>query len=77
MDRMNTIATSLCAPLYFEGLDKPQFSIRERMEKYKVPGVSMALIDQSEVAWVKTWGLSDIDSAEGLNPKTLFQAASM
>ena len=68
---------SLQAPLKLKGVATETFSLRERMDKYKVPGVSMALIEKGKIAWTKSWGVKDVDSGEPVTDDTLFQAASM
>ncbi len=52
-------------------------SIQERMDHYRVPGVSVAVIDGGIVAWAKGYGVQDTDSGEAVTPQTLFQAASI
>jgi len=34
------------------------------MQFYNVPGVSVALIENGEIAWVKSWGVKDVNSQE-------------
>ena len=53
------------------------WSIEERMEHYGVPGVSIAVINNGEIAWTKTYGVMDRDSKEPVTENTLFQAASI
>lgn len=48
-----------------------------RMAELKVPGVSIAFIEDGKVKWTRTYGLSDASAARGVTPDTLFQAASM
>lgn len=48
-----------------------------RMAELKVPGVSIAFIEDGKVKWTRTYGLSDASVARGVTPDTLFQAASM
>jgi CubicO group peptidase (beta-lactamase class C family) len=47
------------------------------MEKFKVPGVSIAVIDNFQIAWAKGYGLIGADSKTPVTPKTLFQAGSI
>jgi CubicO group peptidase (beta-lactamase class C family) len=55
----------------------PSWSLRERMEHYKVPGVSVAVIEDFEIAWTKAYGVRDAAVAEPVTPESLFQAASI
>lgn len=47
-----------------------------RMAELKVPGVSVAFIEDGKVKWTRTYGVAD-SSARRVTPDTLFQAASM
>jgi hypothetical protein len=38
-----------------------KMELRERMAYFKVPGFSIALIDQEELAWAKGYGLLEAD----------------
>jgi CubicO group peptidase (beta-lactamase class C family) len=47
------------------------------MEEHRVPGVSIALIDDGRVAWSKAYGVSDAAKKTPVTAGTLFEAASM
>ena len=49
----------------------------DRMRYYKVPGFSIALIDQEELAWVKGYGVMEAGGEKPVTPETIFQAASI
>ena len=49
----------------------------QRMARYGVPGVSVAVVDQGRLAWVQAWGLAQAGQAVPLTPKTLMQAGSV
>src|SRR5882762_5184506 len=61
--------------VYFEG-DKT-FNIKERMEHYGVPGVSIAVIKDNKVVWSKAYGIMDKETNEPVTTTTLFQAGSI
>ena len=71
------LENNLVSPLYFKGQADRTYSLEERMQFYKVPGVSMALIENGKIAWVKSWGVKDINSQEPLTTESLLQAASI
>ena len=52
-------------------------SLKKRMAFYRVPGVSIAVMDDFEIEWARAYGLSDSKSAVPLTTDTLFQAASI
>jgi CubicO group peptidase (beta-lactamase class C family) len=47
------------------------------MASHKVPGFSIALIDQGELAWAKGYGVLEAGGDEVVTNETLFQAASI
>ena len=49
----------------------------ERMHHYKVPGVSIAVIDNEEIDWARGYGLADIPTGKEVEVDTRFQAASI
>lgn len=69
--------SALSAPIHFKGLPNNKTSLANRMAHYEVPGVSIALIEAGERAWLKTWGVKNKEEQTALSPDTLFQAASI
>ncbi len=53
------------------------YPILERMKHYKVPGVSVAVINNGKIEWAKGYGLIDKSGGEKVDTETLFQAASI
>ena len=51
--------------------------IPDLMRRYKVPGLSLALIRDREIAWVEAFGLRDKETNSPLTPETVFEAASL
>ena len=47
------------------------------MQHYQVPGLSIALIQDHRVAWVKHYGVKKQHSSDSVTDATLFQAASL
>ncbi len=58
-----------------QGLDP--YTLQEVMEKYHVPGVSVAVIRDFGIHWVKGYGIADVKTGASVNADTLFQAASI
>ena len=54
-----------------------KYELHQRMEHYKVPGFSAALIFEDELVWVKGYGLQEKGSERPVTPETIFQAASI
>ena len=47
------------------------------MAHYKVPGVSIALVDSGRIAWARGFGITQSGTTDSITPATLFQAASI
>lgn len=69
------VENGLLPPVVIKG--EPPFTLSERMEYYKVPGVSIVVIRDFKIDWVKNYGVIDIDKQEPVTDKTLFGAGSI
>jgi len=54
-----------------------QLSLQKLMELYKIPGFSIAVIDNYQIAWTKAYGVTDAGSNKPVTTTTLFQAGSI
>jgi len=52
-------------------------TLAERMGYYRAPGVSVAVIDEYKLAWVKGYGVREVGKGESVTPQTLFHAGSV
>jgi CubicO group peptidase (beta-lactamase class C family) len=52
-------------------------SLAERMEHYKTPGLSVAVIDGGEVVWTRSYGVREAGKPDPVTTETLFQAGSI
>jgi CubicO group peptidase (beta-lactamase class C family) len=73
--KIKLIETSL-APTFITTETK-RWTIQERMRHHAVPGVSIALINNGKVEWVRAYGVRDAKTKDPVTPDTLFQAASI
>lgn len=71
------IENGLRPAVVLEGEDLEGWSLLERMDFYQVPGVSVAIIEDGEVAWAHAWGVADTETRAPVTVETLFQAASI
>jgi CubicO group peptidase (beta-lactamase class C family) len=55
----------------------PAWTIQERMQYYKIPGVSIAVINNFKIAWSNAYGLRDVETKEPVTVETLFQDGSI
>lgn len=73
--RVRRVEQGLVPPVLVKGV--PAWNIEERMKFYKVPAVSVAVINDFRVEWAKAYGVTDAETREPATTKTLFQAASI
>jgi CubicO group peptidase (beta-lactamase class C family) len=53
------------------------WTLGERMDRWNVEAVSVAVIADFEIAWAKAWGLADREEGKPVTTETLFQAGSI
>ncbi len=58
-----------------QGLDG--FTLPELMQRFHVPGLSVAVIRDFKIHWVKAYGIADVEAGRAVEANTLFQAASI
>jgi len=75
IDLIKKVETGLTTRIYIEG--DSTWSIEDRMEHYGIPGVSIAVINNGEIAWTKAYGVMDKESNTPVTTQTLFQASAL
>jgi CubicO group peptidase (beta-lactamase class C family) len=73
--RIKRIENGLVPPLVTQHT-KPM-RLEDRMRHFKVPGVSIAVIENGKVAWARGYGVRDLETKTPVNAETVFQAASI
>lgn len=73
--KIDKVDSGLIRPVYLEG--DSTWTIEERMEHYGVPGVSLAVIHDYKIEWVRSYGIMDKETKEPVTGQTLFQAGSI
>jgi CubicO group peptidase (beta-lactamase class C family) len=58
-----------------QGFDS--LTIQELMQRFKVPGVSIAVIKDFKIHWARAYGMADVETGRAADVNTLFQAASI
>ena len=58
-----------------QGLDG--YTLEQVMERFHVPGISVAVIKNFEVQWARGYGVADVETGAKVTPQTTFQAASI
>ena len=73
--RIQRVEQGLLPAVLFNG--RSGWAIEERMKHYKIPGVSIAVINDFKVEWARGYGVKDVGSKEQVTAETLFQAGSI
>jgi CubicO group peptidase (beta-lactamase class C family) len=76
-DRIARIEHGLLPPVIVKGEPTPAMNLADRMAFYKVPGVSIAVIDHGRIDWARGFGFADVAAQRPVTPGTRFQAASI
>jgi CubicO group peptidase (beta-lactamase class C family) len=58
-------------------LARVNVNLPARMQQYRVPGLSIAVIDDYETAWAKSYGVLEQDMPKRVTPGTLFASGSI
>ena len=77
MDRIRSVENGLLPAKTLKGQNTPMISISERMKALKVPGVSLAVINDGKIEWTKGYGLAEAGASSKIHVHTIFQAASI
>jgi CubicO group peptidase (beta-lactamase class C family) len=76
-ERISRIEHSAAIVPQAEGKPPIALSLSDLMEKFKVPALSIAVIDNFQIVWAKGYGVVAPDSKSPVTTKTLFQAGSI
>lgn len=71
------VESALLPTFVIRGAPTPRTSLADRMEALGVPGFSVAVLLDGEIAWARGYGFADLESGRPVTPRTLFQAASI
>jgi CubicO group peptidase (beta-lactamase class C family) len=74
---MSKVENGLIQQVIIEGDSVHHFNIKERMDYYKVPGLSIAMVEGGKIQWAKGYGYICYDTAREVDETTMFQAASI
>lgn len=58
-----------------QGLDG--YTLQQLMQRFRVPGVSIAVIRDFQIHWAKSYGVADAETSRRVDERTRFQAASI
>jgi CubicO group peptidase (beta-lactamase class C family) len=75
--RIKAVENGLLRTVVFKGEDPERMKISDRMAFYRVPGVSIAVIDKYAVEWAQGYGAERAGTDLPITSDLLFQAASV
>lgn len=76
-EQIEAVESALAPAVLVEGRPRPNWTLEDRMRHWKVPGFSIAVVRDGQLAWSKTYGLEDAEQEQPVTDRTVFQAASI
>lgn len=76
-ERIARVENGLLPEILIAGREIKGSALADRMAALKIPGVSVAVIEDGKIAWAKGYGVLEAGSTTPVMPRTLFQAASI
>ncbi len=77
LSEINAIENSLVENIQIKGDSIQKFNLQERMDFYKVPGMSIAIVENGKIKWARGYGYAYTESGKKVDTHTLFQAGSI
>jgi CubicO group peptidase (beta-lactamase class C family) len=74
--KIAAVEQGLMPAIRIEGEDS-RWSLQERMQNYNIPGISLAVAEDGEVAWAAGYGSAEVGTDTTVDADTLFQGASI
>jgi Beta-lactamase/BlaR1 peptidase M56 len=71
------VLSGLRSPIAIKGQPPVRGRLAEEMAQSHVPGISIAVIDNSEIAWARGFGIKEAGKTEPVTTSTLFEAQSI
>ena len=73
---VKSVEHGLMRAAYLKGLRPDKLALRDRMPFYRVPGVSLAVIDRNRLEWARAYGEKDVQTHQPLTTDTVFQSGA-
>jgi CubicO group peptidase (beta-lactamase class C family) len=75
--RIRRVEQGLLPTVLIKGAPPVRMNLAKRMQFYKVPGVSVAVINEGRVEWARGYGVKEAGKDDPVTPETMFQAGSI
>ena len=80
LNKINLIENEIPSLEMGSGIPSPNWdevsNLEQKMRKYNVPGLSIAVVNNFEIEWNNQYGIIDNNSRKEVNESTLFEAGS-
>ena len=76
-EAIGAVAAGLRPAVAVQGAPSASYALAERLAHYRVPGVSVAVVDSGRIVWARGFGVKEAGTADSVVPGTIFQAASI
>jgi len=76
-ERIQRVDSGLIRAVIIKDQPVEKWNIVDRMKHYKVPGVSISVINNYKIEWAKGYGVKEVGKEDIVTADTLFQAASI
>jgi len=77
IDRVQAVLSGLRSPVAIEGAAPRRYALADRMKRYAVPGVSIAVADGDRVVWARGFGVGVAGAGAVVDATTLFPGSSI
>jgi CubicO group peptidase (beta-lactamase class C family) len=75
-NKIKQVENNLRGWVQIEG-DKSEWTLKDRMQQYYIHGLSIAVIHNYKIEWVRGYGMMDTATKEPVTTQTVFQAGSI
>jgi len=75
--RIERVENGLLLPVIIKGQPSVSMKLADRMQFFKTPGVSIAVINNGKIEWARAYGVREVGNSERVTTETLFQAGSI
>ena len=76
-ERIRRVENGLLPPVHVKGRPIEAMRLADRMARFNIPGVSVAVINSGRIEWARAYGVREAGTDAAVTPDTLFQAASI
>jgi len=77
VNEIQIIENGLFPEYQVKGHSIMKYNIIDRMKYYKVPGVSIAVVENGKIKWTKGYGIANTNTGLRVDENTMFQAGSI